>query len=218
MALCTAIIGGVVGAIVGAVGYTAYTVATGKELNTNHLLLAVGGGAAAGALIGTGVGIAAGMSTEAATTAAVTGAGAATTATTTVLNATGGDPTDEIQAATQAFGNLSQAANYGIQQGNQLKNAISSTGLQVHHLIEQRLDPAHGQSAAQAREWLSAAVTPQEHQVFANQWRSAIGYINSNNPINTVTATTNDIWTAAQRIYANYPALLDAAKKTIFGE
>jgi len=102
LVLCTAIIGGAIGAIVGAVGYTAYAVATGTEFNTGHLLLAAGGGAAAGALIGTGVGIAAGMSTAAATTAAVTGAGVATTATTTVLNATGGDPTDEINAATQA--------------------------------------------------------------------------------------------------------------------
>jgi hypothetical protein len=100
--ICTAIIGGAVGAIVGAVGYTAYTIATGTEFNTGHMLLAAGGGAAAGALIGTGVGIAAGMSTAATTTAAVTGAGAATTAATTVLNATGGDPTDEFQAATRA--------------------------------------------------------------------------------------------------------------------
>ncbi len=98
LTLCTAIIGGAVGAIVGAVGYTAYTVATGKEFNTGHMFLAAGGGAAAGALIGTGVGVAAGMSTAAATTAAVTGAGAATT----VLNATGGDPSDEISTATQA--------------------------------------------------------------------------------------------------------------------
>ena len=155
------------------------------------MLLAAGGGAAAGALIGTGVGIAAGMSSAAATTAAVTGGGAATTATTTVLNATGGDPTDEINAASQAFGNLSQAANYGIQQGNQLKNAISGTGLQVHHLIEQRLAPALGQSAAQAKQWLSVAVTPEEHQIFTNNWRNAVGYINSNNPINTATATAN---------------------------
>ena len=107
--LCTALIGGAVGAIVGAVGYTVYTVATGREFNTGHMLLAAGGGAAAGALIGTGVGIATGMSTAAATTAAVTGAGAATTATTTVLNVTGGDPTDEIQAATQAAQGASPA-------------------------------------------------------------------------------------------------------------
>jgi hypothetical protein len=109
LVLCTAIIGGAVGAIVGAVGYTAYTVATGREFNTGHMLLAAGGGAAAGALIGTGVGIAAGMSTAAATTAAVTGAGAATTATITVMNATGGDPTDEIRAATQAAQGASPA-------------------------------------------------------------------------------------------------------------
>jgi hypothetical protein len=101
LVLCTAIIGAGIGAIVGAVGYTAYTLANGNEFNTNHLLLAAGGGAVAGALIGTGVGIAAGISTAAATTAAVTGAGAATTATTTVLNATGGDPSDEISAITQ---------------------------------------------------------------------------------------------------------------------
>jgi hypothetical protein len=215
--ICTAIIGGAVGAIVGAVGYTAYTITTGNEFNTGHMLLAVGGAAVAGALIGTGVGIAAGMSAATVTTATVTGSGAATTAATTVLNATGGDPTDEIKAATQAFGNLSQAANYGIQQGNQLRNAISGTGLQSHHIIKQRFAPALGQSTAQARQWLSVAVTPEEHQVFTNVWRSAIGYINSNNLINTTTATAKNLWTASQDIYAKYPALLDAARKTIYG-
>jgi RHS repeat-associated protein len=109
--LCTALIGGAVGAIVGAVGYTAYTAISGTEFNTSHMLLAAGGGAAAGALIGTGVGIAAGMSSAAATTAAVTGGGAATTATTTVLNATGGDPSDEIKAAAQAVQSVGSAVN-----------------------------------------------------------------------------------------------------------
>ena len=116
--LCTALIGGAVGAIVGAIGYTAYTAISGTEFNTSHMLLAARGGAAAGALIGMGVGIAAGMSSAAATTAAVTGGGAATTATITVLNATGGDPSDEIKAAAQAVqsvgatvGQISQGAN-----------------------------------------------------------------------------------------------------------
>jgi RHS repeat-associated protein len=119
--------------------------------------------------------------------------------------------------ATQGFNNLSQAARYGIQQANQLRSAISGTGLQVHHIIEQRLAPALGQSAAQARQWLSVAVTPEEHQLFTNQWRNAIGYINSTNTINTITATVDDIWLAAQVIYADHPALLDAARIIIFG-
>ena len=215
LVVCTALIGGAIGAVVGAVGYTAYSIGTGSEFNTGYLLMAAGGGAAAGALIGTGVGISAGMSTAAATSAAVTGAGVATTATTAALNATGGDPSDEINAGVQAYGNLSQASSYAIQQANQLKSVISGTGLQAHHLIEQRLAPAIGQTAAQAQKWLSVAVTPAEHQLFTNAWRSAIGYINSGNAIKTTTATLTQIWTAAQQIYADYPALLDGAKKTL---
>jgi len=38
LVLCTAAIGGAIGTIVGAVGYTAYTVATGTEFNTGQLL------------------------------------------------------------------------------------------------------------------------------------------------------------------------------------
>jgi RHS repeat-associated protein len=189
LVLCTAIIGGAIGAIVGAVGYTAYAAATGTEFNTSHMLMAAGGGAVAGALIGTGVGIAAGMSAAATTAASV-----------------------------EAFGGLSQAENYGIQQGNQLKNALASTGLQVHHIIEQRFAPALEQSATQARQWLSAAVTPEEHQQFTNAWRSAIGYSNQAMEWTTKNANPEKIWQTAQDIYKNYPALLDAARTTIFGE
>jgi hypothetical protein len=154
------------------------------------------------------------MSVAAATTASVTGAGAATTA----LSLTGADPTDEIQAGSQAFGSLSQAADYGIQQGTQLKNTLAGTGPQVHQFIGQRLAPAIGQSAAQAREWLSAAVTPQVHQVFKNAWRSAIGYSNQAMEWTTTSGNPAVIWEKAQGIYADYPALLDAAKKTSFGD
>jgi RHS repeat-associated protein len=216
--LCTAIIGAGIGAIVGAVGYTAYTLATGREFNTTTMLLAAGGGAVAGALIGTGVGIAAGMSAAAATSATITGAGLATGATETLLTATGGDPTDEINAASQAFGDLSQAANYGVQEGNQLANTLSRTGFQVHHIIEQRLAQALGQSTAQAREWLSVAVTPQEHQVFTNAWRSAIGYSNQAMEWTTKNVNSSIIWEKAQGIYEDYPALLNAARNIIFGE
>ncbi|MDD5371054.1 MAG: putative toxin [Anaerolineaceae bacterium] len=126
--LCTAIIGSAVGAMVGAIGYSAYTAATGREFNAGQMFLATGGGAAAGALLGTGIGIAAGMSTAAATTAAVTGAGAATTATTAVMKATGGDPTDEIQAATQVaqqtFPSVAQTLG---QTGESLAGVVKNT-------------------------------------------------------------------------------------------
>jgi len=55
--LCTIIIGAAVGAIVGAVGYTAFTIATGTEFNAGNMLLTTGAGAAVGAIIGSGVGL-----------------------------------------------------------------------------------------------------------------------------------------------------------------
>jgi len=129
-----------------------------------------------------------------------------------------GDPTNKVKAVVQGFGNLSQGLRYGIQQASQLKNVVSGTGLQVHHIIEQRFAPALEQSTAQARQWLSVAVTPEEHQAFTNAWRSAIGYINSGNPINTGTVTIDRLWLEAQDIYSQYPALLEAARQTIFGQ
>ena len=94
--LCvTAVIGGAAGAIIGAVGYTAYVAYTGQQFNTGHMLLAAGGGALAGALIGTGVGIVAGVGVAEATTAAV-GAGEAANL------ACGGDMcASEVQDTTQ---------------------------------------------------------------------------------------------------------------------
>ncbi len=128
LVLCTAIIGGAIGAIAGAVGYTVYAGVTGSEFNYTHMAMAIGGGATAGALIGTGVGIAAGMSTAAATAAAVTEAGAATTATTAVLNATGGDPTDEIQTATQAVQKAFPSASQSLgQTGETLAGIVKNT-------------------------------------------------------------------------------------------
>jgi hypothetical protein len=210
--LCTAIVGGAIGAIVGAVGYTAYAAVTGTEFNTSHMLIAAGGGAAAGALIGTGVGIVAGMSTAAATSAAVTGGTAAATATTTVMTAMGGDPTDELRGISQAYGNLAHAARYGIQAANHLQRTLAKTGLQAHHLVEQRFEKALNMSLKNSP---AVAVTPKEHQMFTNAWRSAIGYSNSTNSVNTLTANVDDIWKAAQDIYHNHPLLLNATKQLL---
>lgn len=62
---------------------------------------------------------------------------------------------------------------------------------------------------------LSVAVTKQEHEIFTRGWQKAVGYLNMRNPLNTLTATVDDLWKAAQQIYADYPALLEAARKQL---
>jgi hypothetical protein len=59
----------------------------------------------------------------------------------------------------------------------------------------------------------SGCLAQEEHQMFTNAWRSAIGYINSTNRVNTKTANTENIWKAAQYVYKDYPALLNATKQ-----
>ncbi len=227
--LClTAVIGGAVGAIVGAVGYTAYSAISGQQFNTGHMLLAAGGGAVAGALIGTGVGWAAGVGAAEATAAAVTTAGAAQAANT----ACGGDMcADESQKAVQVvqealpaaqstiqtvaqdgLGGLTRASQYGINSYNYLRTQVAGTGLQVHHIVEQRFAPALGYAQRQANWFSSVVVTPEEHQIFTNLWRNSIGYGTS------LTRTPSEIWQAAQYVYRGYPALLEAAQHTILGQ
>ena len=82
---------------------------------------------------------------------------------------------NRIGSRSNAFGDLSQAAEYGIKPYNQLRKMLYGTDLHAHHLIEIRLAPRLGQSASQTREWLSIALTPAEHQGFTNSWRSMIG-------------------------------------------
>jgi RHS repeat-associated protein len=109
---------------------------------------------------------------------------------------------------------LSRAAEFGIKSYRELGKLTEGTGLQRHHIVEARFAETLGLTE---NEMLSAALTPQEHQAFTNAWRALIGYSNSSNPLNTVTASAQDIWNAAQAIYAQYPGLLEAARLTIFG-
>jgi hypothetical protein len=84
-----------------------------------------------------------------------------------------------------------------------LTKALKGTGLQAHHLIEQRFAAALGQNA---RQGLSIAVTQAEHQAFTNAWRQAIPY----GAQGTGRATQEQVMQAARDIYANYPAILNA--------
>jgi hypothetical protein len=79
------------------------------------------------------------------------------------------------------------------------------SGLQKHHLIELRFAPRLGVAPGDIP---AIALIPGEHQPFTNAWREAIGYIGDHNPINTASATLNDIWRAAQDVYQDYPELL----------
>ena len=62
---------------------------------------------------------------------------------------------------------------------------------------------------------LSVAITVPEHQRFTNEWLRQIGRRNMNTAVATLTATTDDVWQAAQAVYEDYPALLEVARKAL---
>ena len=127
-----------------------------------------------------------------------------------------GDYTNEVAPlANGGYNTLSRAAEFGIKSFNALRNAVRGTGLQRHHIIEQRFAPGLGLNPGQMA---SVVLTPEEHQIFTNLWRSYIGHNGDNISITTATATLNDIWFAAQQVYADYPELLEAARQALFGQ
>lgn len=93
---------------------------------------------------------------------------------------------------------------------NELRKVFAGSGLEVHHIVEKRFAPVVGY-ANKTGSMLSVALTKSQHREFTNAWRGAIGYGASK------TATIDEIWEAAKTVYRNHPALLEAAKITIFG-
>jgi hypothetical protein len=83
-----------------------------------------------------------------------------------------------------------------------LTGALKGTGLQAHHLIEQRFAGLMGQNA---RQMASIAATKAEHQAFTNAWRQAIPYGQG-----TANATQQQVLDAARQIYSGYPEILNA--------
>ena len=63
---------------------------------------------------------------------------------------------------------------------------------------------------------LGVVLTPDEHIKFSAAWRNVIGYNRQTMELLTRNASREDIWEAAQRIYQDYPELLDAAYRTLF--
>ncbi len=199
---------------------------------TAHLALAVGGGILAwegGAAVVSTVG-----GTEAAGTAgtvatAACADGDCTNEIQAVSNAlcADGDCTNEVRAVGEALcadgdctneaaaagrtglDAFSRASEFGIRSYNDLRRAISGTGLQAHHIIEQRFAARLGLNPGQMP---SVALTPQEHQIFTNLWQSYIGRGGDYTLL-----SIDDIWFAAQQVYAGHPDLLEAARQTLFG-
>lgn len=93
-----------------------------------------------------------------------------------------------------------------------LRSEQSGTGLQAHHLVEKRFADRLG---LDPNEMLAVSVTREEHQQLTNGWRRAIGYSNSNNPVNTRTAGPQEIWEAAQQVYARHPELLRCVREQL---
>ncbi len=58
---------------------------------------------------------------------------------------------------------------------------------------------------------LSIALDKQTHRKFTNAWRNEFKY-----GTNYSVLKPEQIWDAAQRVYAGFPDLLEAARKTIF--
>jgi len=112
-------------------------------------------------------------------------------------------------AAKNAFGNLSQAEDYGIDSYGALRTEIKGTGLESHHIVEKRLAEALG--ITNTNSMPSIAVTQAEHQLFTNAWRNQIPY-----GTNYYNLPKDKIWEAAQKVYENYPALLEEAREIIW--
>ena len=106
--------------------------------------------------------------------------------------------------STSLWGNLSKAAQYGLKPYYTLKTLIKNTGLQAHHIIEKRF----GLKGLETD--ISVALTKTEHQLFTNAWRKKIPYGTQYTYL-----TINEIWAVAQQVYANFPVLLEAARKAL---
>ena len=113
-----------------------------------------------------------------------------------------------IFGVSSRFGALQYANKFGIDKYTSLRQALGSgSGLQVHHLIEQRFARILGQNA---NDMLSIVVTKAEHQIFTNGWRREIGYIFDKTSTITNNATRQDIEAAARKVYQNYPEIIKA--------
>jgi hypothetical protein len=114
------------------------------------------------------------------------------------------------QAITKRLTSFARASEFGIRSYKELGEALGTgSGLVRHHIVEQRF--ARVLNIVNTDNMLSIVLTKEEHQVFTNSWRQAIPY-----GTDYAQASREFLWSKAQEIYANYPELLEAARKTIW--
>ena len=198
--LVTAGIGAGIGFAYGA--YNSYTETGAVDLREASKDALIGG------IIGLGLGATAAVALTGSATASVTAVAVSAKAAVAVTFGAGGTITTMEE---KAWGNLQRAEEFGIQAYSDLRNAIANTGLQAHHIIENRFLPALQKLGLTANKMLSVAVTPEEHQVVINAWRSFFKY----GKTKYEELSVSQIWEAAQKIYAEYPELLKAAAQTL---
>ena len=80
-----------------------------------------------------------------------------------------------------------------------------NSGLEVHHLIEQRFAEKLGVSAS---DMPSIVLTKAEHKKFTDAWRKEIGYNGSSSEFITLNVDQDKILDSARKIYADYPEIL----------
>lgn len=138
----------------------------------------------------------------------VSGVGEVTRAVNTVRKVL--DVADDLHDAGKAIDNATDAIDGTIDTYKALKKVNKGNGLEVHHIVEKRFAPALGINKNKTGDMLSIALDKQTHRKFTNAWREIKYGTNYNNLM------PEQIWEVAQKVYAGYPDLLEAARKTIF--
>jgi hypothetical protein len=180
------VVGGAVG---GLAGFGAYAITHRENFDWREAALWTLGGTVTGVTLGAGAQWVAGTLGMEATVATGT---AGTVVTTRGLNA------------------FSRAAEFGVRSANELRKLTAGLGLQAHHLIEVRFGEPLGLAPGQIP---GIALTEEEHRILTNLWLQQIGRVNMDRQVTTANATLQDVWEAAQRIYANYPELPEAVRQ-----
>jgi hypothetical protein len=123
------------------------------------------------------------------------------------------DAAKAVRTGSVLAGELNQfekAAEFGVDSYNALRKNVLDTygtgsGLEVHHLIEQRFADTMGLKSG---DMPSIVLTKDEHKSFTAAWRKEIGYDNSGSKVVTSSASPEQILDAARNVYKDYPELL----------
>ena len=108
-----------------------------------------------------------------------------------------------------------KAGEFGVDSYYKLRQKVleiygKNSGLEVHHLIEQRFASKLGIKEADIP---SIVLTKDEHRKFTNAWRNEIRYNSSNREPQTHNAELEQILNAARNVYKDYPEILNVIEE-----